>query len=175
MLSSNKKTSIVAFGMLVATFVCVGLTWFLFSIVSDESTRVKAAETEIAVLEAKTHDLIEAKKGLLKHADAISDINRSFISEEHFVDFVRLIEALGRTSGVTLKINNASLPEKGGTVRVSIEVAGGYEQITHFIILVDHIPYPSIIANISINSENAERGDRMRALLRLDVFNYSAQ
>ncbi len=172
---SNKKTTRVGALLLTITVVLAGCAWFLFGVDLGESGIVKAAETAIAILEAKTRDLVEAKAGLLNHADAITSIQRSFVSEDHFVDFVRLTEALGRTAGVTLQVSNAELPEKGGTVHVSIEVAGTYEQIVHFVTLLDHMPYPNIIAHISASPASANQGDRIRASLGLDLFNYRAQ
>jgi hypothetical protein len=175
MINNNKKTLILLVVLVGATLVSASIAWFLFGIISEESTHVKTAETGIAILEAKTRDLVEAKEDLKNHADAIASIKQSFVSEDHFVDFVRLTEELGRTAGVVLRVNSADLPAQGGTVRVSMEVTGTYAQITQFIALLDRMPYPSIIANTSISPEAVGQSGRVRAGLRLDVFNYQIQ
>lgn len=176
MLSNNKRTAVFVGASFLVVATCAVVAWFLFGVISEESANVKDAETSIAILEKKTRDLSEAKEGLARHQDDVASIDKSFLSEERFVDFVRLVEKTARTAGVALQVSNAELPgSAGGTMRTSMDVTGSFENLAHFVILLDHLPYPSIIANASFVPEIAGRSDKVRMTFRMDVFNFRSQ
>lgn len=151
MWQTNKQTIILLTGgLFVLLILCVSAS-FLYSFINTESLSIRAAETTIAALEYKEKDLINAKNDLSAFKKENEKIERSFLTEESFVSFLKLLEEIAGKSGVKIQIDRAILPNSAsGKAELNFMIRGNYSAIAFFFILFDQIPYAGIVDQISI-------------------------
>ena len=172
MLKTNKKSIIllaVSICLLLILIVAIGL---LFNRIKIESASIKSAETAIAILEDKEKDLTNAKNSLEALKKDIEKIYKSFLTEESFVDFLKLLENMAGKSGAIFQAEKADLPSSsGGRAELSFVVRGSFASIVNFVSLFDMVPYTGIIDQVSILPDNANK-TKMIMRAHYVIFNF---
>lgn len=150
-LASNKKIVWILFwGFIIfAIFSVAG--WFLYQKIIQTSALIAAAESKITTLEKEEQEFSSASSGLKDLDKEISLIDSAFISEKTFVNFIELAEKMARKAGVEFSADTALLPSTPKEHAVlTFDIKGGFSDTTHFLALLDRIPYSGIVDNMNI-------------------------
>jgi len=168
----NRKT----FWLMISGVVFLGgisyAIWFLYSEIDDASKAIADASVNFALLQEKEKEFDESSKNLQKYSAEIDNLDGTFLREETFVDLLRLVEELARTSGVSFKALGAKVPTAADDKAVlSFELAGEKEPLVRFFILLDNIPYSGIVDGISWTRQG-KSSDQVKVSASYLIFNY---
>lgn len=173
---TNKQTIILLGGSIGIFAGLIGAIYFFYNFIQTESTSIGSIKTAIAVLEAKEKDLNNAKNDVALFDEDIKIMNQSFLSEESFVAFLKLLEGMAQKSGVVFQAETASLPRATASkAELSFVVRGDYPAITRFFSLFDQMPYAGIIDQASIVPDNSKGSAVLSVRAHYIIFNFLSQ
>ena len=142
---------ISALFFIVSIVACVGF----FFLISKQETILR--EKMLAQGEAEAHQ--NSLKSLIRTlADTESErtsLHTRILKDENVVDFLTLIESLGKEQGVALTTKSLTvepITAQFETLVVNVIVEGSYESVVHMLKLFEHIPYQSTMGTVQILS-----------------------
>lgn len=148
---------------------------FLYWNIQKQSKDVKDAETAIAVLDQKERDLANARQGLETMRLQMERLDQSFLNNDSFVGFLKLLEETARRSSVTFQAQSASLPRnKSDKADISFTISGEYGAIVNFLSFLDELSYSGIVDSVNIIPSSA-KGSALNARVHYVIFNFKPQ
>jgi Tfp pilus assembly protein PilO len=156
MMSNHTKTiGIVAVIFLLAS-VCA-LAGFLLVITKSESA-LQEKRIVIEERDAREKELVSLVQLVEKSKAERESLARYVLHDEEVINFLGLIERLGREQGVVLKttsLNEVNVGEVFTTLEITASVEGGYAPIQSLLELFETLPYQSLITSVSLTRDNS--------------------
>lgn len=155
MLHKNTKilVAISAIIFVVSVAACIAFFW----IVSKQKAEYAGLLLERA--QAQVHQ--EALQSLVRTLDDTKQERSSLLSrvlkDDEVINFLALIETLGKEQGVTLTTNSLNVLPGNGTFEtlvVNIGVEGSYEEVSYIIRLLEQLPYQSTVNNVKMSRDS---------------------
>lgn len=186
MTRDNKKTILALSLSLAVLAVLAAFYFFLYKKIKDASALVAAAESKIALLEREGREFSAAATTLKDLSADIDLVEKSFLTEKTFVDFIELLEQISRKAGVEFTAETANLPaspaggpaSSGERASLSFEVRGNFQSLVNFFALLDKMPYAGIVDSAAI-SQRTEFGQKtttsLAAKIHYVIFNFSKE
>jgi hypothetical protein len=109
-------------------------------------------------------------------SDERATLETYILRDENIIDFLALIESVGREQGVglttrTLEVVNPDLPYE--ELKIEIEVVGTHDAVLHTVRMFENIPYQSYMSGLSFaQTSNAEIQNAWRTSFSLFVTKY---
>src|SRR3989344_1235504 len=94
----NKKSFAVLLINLLVLFILIFASWFLYINIKNTSKVIFDASSQIALLQEKEREFDESSANLKTFSRQIQDLNNAFLTASTFVDFIKLMEGLSKTS-----------------------------------------------------------------------------
>lgn len=144
-------------------FIVVGGYVFMYSHIGVLQERLLELRGELKMLETLALKK-QTTETLLKSTEyERSEILKYFVSTEDPTDFLELIESSGRDAGVVLDVDSIKVEgsdsETIKRMEISLSVQGGWEEMYHFVFLLEHLPFASHITRATLtvakNLENS--------------------
>ena len=168
----NGKTLWVVIAGIFMLGIISSAVWFLNSEINETSRVISEASISLAMLREKEREFEESSANLKKFSLEIANLNKAFLSEETFVDLLRLFEDLARAAGVKFKAQSAKVPTASDDkASLSFELEGEKESLVRFFILLDRIPYSGIADSINWSQQGKEP-DNIKVNANYIIFNY---
>lgn len=149
---------------------------FLFLQIQERSASIQEAQSSIALLERKEHELTEITKSLDSLKNDRATLEDTFVSENTFVRFIEELEQFARIAGVAFQAQGADLSvlPKGGkgnvSSRLSFELKGNFSGMYRFFVLLDQAPEAGILENATL-VPSAKSESELRAQARYIILN----
>lgn len=157
--------------LLATIFILGSASLFLYWKIQNESKDLDDQLSQIAVLEKKERDFSGARQSLKDFSGEISDLQKSFLSEKEFVDFIKIIESIAQKTGVKFKAENATLPGSISGAGIAFAIEGDFVSVAKFFVLLDHLRYPGILATAFI-APVTDNSKIIRATANYIIFNF---
>lgn len=133
---------------------------------------------EKKVLEAKQQEsrLSSMERLIEETASERAELAELILTEEDVVDFLSLIETLGKEQGVIFKTESLK-PLEGKTqfdeLELDLSVSGDEKQVRNMLRVLESLPYKSSIERVSFSREGGgEKGNNWLGLFTLQVTKY---
>src|SRR3989344_1920327 len=150
MMKFNGKTFWLAAAGILILGIISSAAWFFYFEINKTSKVISDASVSFALLEEKGREFAESSANLEKYSFEIANLDRAFLSEETFVDLLRLFEELARTTNVKFKAQSAKVPTGADDkASLSFELEGEREPLVRFFIMLDKIPYAGLVDEFS--------------------------
>lgn len=175
LVKNNKLIFYAAAGILILVGVAYA-DFFMYAKIKSASSEIAEAESKIATLEKRERELNEAIsdfKLLEKETVLLQDV---FLSENKFVDFVKLLERLANKSKIKATVEGAKLPastQSKEPASVIMKIEGGFAQIVNFIVLLDKISYSGLVESIIITPQKVSGEGESRTQILQTKINYA--
>lgn len=150
------------FATIFVFFASVSLAsigWFyVFFKISSENKAIVELRKNILRSDKKNTD----EKSLARFLDGVKNerglIESFFLKEDDLIRFIRGLESIGESSGVSLKISAISA-EKNTAAKpvVSFSAKGTFEQLFKYLYFLENLPYLITINNVSFQKEEEGR------------------
>src|SRR5690606_5770932 len=78
------------------------------------------------------------------------------LEEEEVINFLALVETLGKEQGVELTTSALTVQPLDNVFEylvMNVQIKGGYESVTHLIALFENLPYQSTLGKLQIRRE----------------------
>lgn len=175
MFQNHKKIIYLLAASIILVATLGSSAFVLYRRIQRESGSVKSAEASIALLEDKENTLANERQGLEAMRPEIDRLNDAFLNDEKFVDFLKLLEAMARQTGVMFQAQNANLPRSSaGKAELNFSVKGDYAAVVKFFMLVDELSYAGVIDQLTFTPAGAKSlGVDVRA--HYVIFNFVPQ
>ncbi len=171
MWSAHKKILFMLGTSLAAGAILAITGGFLYVTIQKESAVFKNAQSSIAVLDKKEQELIDARSSLDDMRGNTASIQGAFVSEDTFVNLLRLLEGIAREANVSFKAQDAQLPAGSNTrPTILMEVQGDYASIIMFVSLLDRLPYSGVVDRFTMSPMAGS--SKLSASLDYTVFNF---
>ncbi len=172
-MSALKKSSLVFLGNIML-FLALGFGgWFLVTKISAESAETAAASAHIALLQEKEREFDESSSNLTKYDAKIQRLNRVFLTESTFVEFLKTMEGLAKKAGVEFKAVNAALPTAANDKAVlTFTLEGRTAELVRFFILLDHVPYSGVVGQMQWVRQG-KGSETVKVSADYTIFNYA--
>lgn len=151
------SSNTVLIGFTLALNMCALLIIYFIS--SDIYVRNKNISTIAGLIEAKTAENLEERslRSILTNTqDDRERIDSYVLSDDKVVEFLETIESLGPmsstkvvTSSVNIDESNKAHSSTTGFLNMQINVRGSWENVMHFISLIENLPYKITIKKVS--------------------------
>ncbi len=151
----------------VVAVVALLLAWgvFVLLVVTTSGRNTDLAE-RVTELEAKLQKAAHAeslKALVLDTADERAELSARLVKAEAVVDFIKEVEALGRTSGAKLTINSVEIkqiPDAAPEIpiellSVSLSAEGSWASLMHLVALVETLPAKASIDRVNFSLASA--------------------
>lgn len=146
-----KSTNIIA---LIGGLFFVGaliVSVLFFQEVEQEKVTLAELRTAYAQVEQNRDMLSTLVNTLESTKNERIALTALVLTEENIVDFLALIESVGREQQVILKTNTITIQPINNvfeTVVVSVSAEGTYDALVKTLTLLENIPYQSTVANV---------------------------
>src|SRR3989338_2633208 len=179
MTRDKRKIILALASSLAALAVLAALSAALYKKIKDASALIAAAESKIALLEKEGREFSAAAATLKDLSADIGLLEKSFLTEKTFVDFIELLEQISRKAGVEFTAETANIPAAPGErAGLSFEIKGNFQSLVNFFALLDKIPYAGIVDSAAI-SQRADFGQKttttLAAKIHYIIFNFSKE
>ncbi len=155
----HKNTKIIASISIIFLAVCITISFFFIQkVTAQKSTLATKTQERMAMLER------ERSLDALTQALSETESERAFmvsriLQEDDVIDFLALINNLGREQGATLVTNSLKVSplDKDQTFELlvlQIGLEGTYASITQLIALFEYIPYQSSLTKLRISQDD---------------------
>ncbi len=154
----HTNTKIIAGVSTAFLCVCMMVSFFFIQKVESQKDlhRVKAQE-RMHMLERERS--LEALTQMLAETEGEREtLTSRILQEEDVIDFLALVNSLGKEQGVALVTNALKVDaiDKDQTFEmlvVSIGLKGSYESVAHVVSLFEHIPYQSSLTKLRMTQD----------------------
>ena len=137
--------------------LCAGSV-FLYSL-SKERKQYDEKRVERAQNQEREKTLNSLTESLEKTKDARASLRTRFLKEEDIINFLTLVETLGKEQSVMLKTSNLNIKPINETFEdlvLNVTMGGEFETLLHTIALFENLPYQTSITSMQISkSEDA--------------------
>lgn len=154
----TKKVLILCIVLNVVIFVVYG---FLYYDIGSQNKKASVLLGQVNSDMQKNDTLRAIKVSLNQNKDFISQIDSFFIAPDGVVNFISLLESLGKKAGVKLSIGSVSVVPEGGAkdfkenLSLRLDMSGSWENIYYFLSLLQNQPYRIMFDNASVSLEGA--------------------
>lgn len=174
MLQVHKKTLWYTVILLALFLLLGGSIVLLYQRIVLASAVIKEAEGATAVLKHKEQGIGNNKRGLEELSASLAALEKSFVSQHTFVQFVELLEQLAQETGVAFRAQGAVLPTSPNEKAIlRFEIQGSYAALVRFFILLDAVPYAGFTEDIRI-APLGKDAETLRASVTFTIFNFSS-
>lgn len=149
------KTKNLLFLLIIAAIICIGLNYFVFSLIKNANERALAKEEEALAFEKTSAELFPEDGGVL---DDISRLNSFIVEKDGVVPFIEKFESDARSLGSEIKISAVTIdPEddnaKGDfeNLRIKFEAMGSWSSLAHLIFYIEHVPHEVRLEEASLS------------------------
>lgn len=158
----------------------IGVAYFARGILTEAEARAQAAQDAARVFAERTYN--ERLRSVTTDTKESRDRLEALAGRD-VISIVDSVEAVGAVAGIPLTVSDAlsdgegeHLPG-GDSLRPIIfvlETAGSYADIIHALSLLEHLPFPSAIEQVSVNRGGQGGLDQWHASMRLRVYTTTA-
>lgn len=141
----TKKSMIVSIVLAVAIFVIYG---FVFYDIKAKNEQISSLTNDVQQLRSKD-DILKATKTILdQNKDLISQLDSYFIPADGVVGFIRILESVGKFSGIDMTINSVGTETDSKVkddikeiLRLHVKTNGSWENTFYFLSILENLPY----------------------------------
>lgn len=146
---------------IILNVVIIFVYGFLYYDIGSQNKKASELLGQVNSDMQKNDTLRAIKISLNQNKDFISQVDSFFIAPDGVVNFISLLEGLGKASGVKLSIGSVSVVPEGGAkdfkedLSLRLDMSGSWEQIYYFLSLLQNQPYRIMFDTASIGLEGA--------------------
>lgn len=162
----HTNTKIIAVTGVLLLVLSAGACAYFFHMVTEQKALLQSKVVEKAVM--KSHQ--ESLDTLLDTLASSKTYRESLISrifhEEEVIDFLALVESIGREQGVALKTDSLIIEpvnEVFEKLVISISVEGSYASVTQVLKIFELLPYQSLIRKATIGRDMKKENESVDA------------
>ena len=149
--------------LLILNLIVFGLYFYLYLNTKQIDKEVFMKLSQIK-LEINRDERLQSLKDLLgKTKDQRDKISNIFVRSDGSVEFIEMIESLGRTAGVKLEIESVGVDAFKNKIassteyfRLSVKSEGSWINVMHLLTLLEEMPFKVLIDNVSLSKTSAE-------------------
>ncbi len=169
----NKKSLIKTIIFFVVFLLCFWTFFYLYLNIRKLKIEVKNARMVIVVSEKKQKDFTLAQKNLTDYKSSIELVEKSFLSESGFANFLEILEKFALDTNVIFTEKGADFPsETGKAVKMTFRFQGKPSNIHKFLFLLDNSSYLGMIGKFVLTREK-EGSQLFFADIDYLIFNYN--
>ena len=140
--------------MIVCNIAAIAGYYFLFQYIKTQSKAAIALTSTIDSGQQKNSHL-SALRAVVKDIDGKrQQLTSFFLSGDAEIPFIEQMEALGKTSGLTVKTNSvSSVAGSAGaakTFRMQLQVVGSWNSALYFLNQIENLPYDVHVQGVSL-------------------------
>lgn len=153
----QKKEFLVAVGFAVVNLVILGFgIWFLTAKIAFTSSQLKERKSALADLYQGWQQMSREQKELQKIEPQLAKLNQAFISGEHPLAFINLVEVLAQKTNNLFEINLIPGPqdsekEEAGALFFQISLAGSFSNFMHFLRYLENMEYYTEVTTLQVS------------------------
>lgn len=156
----NKKILIIiGIELVVCTLASISY-FFMHRDMQNIVNQSKVIAFDIEKVQASHKELESLEQNIGSTKDERDRLLQVFLSSDSTVDFIDNIEVLARNIGVGFNVKTIAEREDGvlveagkGLVLFSVEVDGSWDEVTHFLKMLENLPYKSSVETVSVSSK----------------------
>ncbi len=168
----SKKYLWLSVALAAISLVASVFYYLLYSKIIEVSSTVGGAELQIATIEKEVRDFDAETKSLKDNDADIKLLSSAFITEDSFVDFLRVLESLASSAGVKFQAESAHLPASANEeASLDFTLEGDSAAIVKFFALLDEEPFAGIVESFSI-APKVEKSILLHASVKYFIFNF---
>jgi hypothetical protein len=157
----NNKTKVTLSILVLAFLIMVGAVSFWYYQIIQGSIKIRE-DKKIYNQELKDSRLISEIRRQKERLDEINVfLDSLYIPEDNAVSFIEYIESVADDAGVSLDIKKFDI--ENGDLLMNIEVVGGWSQINRLLVMIENLPYYTVIEKFNLSVSNAGEGVLWRA------------
>lgn len=149
-----RSTTIIAIVGLTLFIVGACVLGIFFYVVEKEKVAYELQTLEQAKREAYYKTLETLTRTLEETENERTSLSSRVLKEENVVEFLALIESIGREQGVVLSTDSLvvePVDEIFESLVVQVSVEGSYDAVMHVLTIFEHLPYKSSIHGVSLD------------------------
>ncbi len=162
----HKGTHLIAFVGMTFCVATVGAYFFFFQQVEQHKARLEEVRTTYAGIEQNRGMLNALTETLAITKEARESLKARILTAEDAIDFLNLIEQVGREQQVILKTETLTVEPLDSvyeTLIVRVRVEGAYAKLLKTLTLFEQLPYQVTVANVQFTSTEEEGSDVWRS------------
>jgi len=153
----NRSTTIIT--MISALFFTVGVGGYLGLFFMVSAQKDAFLEKSLAQVEndLRQESLTALSRTLRDTENDRKSLDTRILHDENVVEFLALIESLGKEQGVGLVTNALTVEPKNDmfeTLVMQVNVEGTYGGVVHMLKLMEHLPYQSTLGKVQLENKN---------------------
>ena len=140
-MKTNKKTTILLFGVVILSIVFVGFYWFSFNALKKQTQEATAGSVALQEYRAQEENIALVEKIIEETKKGNAELDNYFINEDGVVGFIERIESIADTAGVAITLSGLQGGPKN-TLVFTVGAEGSFRDIMHFVSLMEYLPLP---------------------------------
>ena len=172
MSNSTKTIGIIAVMLFIAS---IAVLFAIMYLIRSGEADLLSLQQEISNRNARERELVSLIE-LVEHSETErAELTTYILKDAEVVEFLALIETLGREQGVTLtttSLNEVNIGEAFTTVEITTSVQGNYAALEHLLALFEALPYQSLITDFNLTRDTSG-ADSWSGSFNLRVTKYS--
>jgi hypothetical protein len=149
---NNKTKTTLIISVIILALMIAGTSFWYYQII--RGSQIIREDKKVYNQELKDSQFISEIKREKEKLDNINNFLGSlYVPADDAVSFIEYIEDVSSSAGVSLDIDRFDI--NGKNVVFSVSAEGSWNQINRFIVMMENLPYYTIIENLNISVNNA--------------------
>lgn len=173
----HKSTRVIA---VIGGLLCLGsifLYWGFFHLVEQHKIHLEEMRDTHARIEQNRDTFTALVARLDETRGERASLQKRLLTEEGVIDFLTLIENVGREQQVLLKTNTITIHpinEVFETVVINLSVEGAYPALVKVLTLFEYLPYQVSIRNVQFSAMEGEKKDTWSSTYDIEVTQFKS-
>ncbi len=149
----RKKTYYIFSISLLFALASIAVFTLMFMALKKKNESASALSQNIQSSSNQEENIATLKKNIQTTNEARNRVNSFIVNENSIETFVSWMEDQGNNIALDVTVKNVDLlPKKKNTLAVSMETKGSFDQVMHFINMIQYAPYQILITSTSLTS-----------------------
>jgi Tfp pilus assembly protein PilO len=129
--------------------------FYSYSYLQKQKKEIKETRKNLLIIEKKLEHVKILKSQMKEIKEETAKVDAVFLNRKNIVSFIEKLEDIAKKSDVSMQIISASL-EQGNikSPHFRINLAGDFDKLFKFIVLVENMPYLTSFKNVDITRKN---------------------
>lgn len=145
-------------------FVILGSIWF--------ENKLGKEKENLSLEQGKMNNLKDLNLMLNETKDKREYISSLFVTKESIIDFLELLEGIGKKTGSEVSVISVSEEPKvgfAGANRLKLEIVGSWTQVFWSIFMLDSLPATFSVKALALTQEEVDEKSKVKGLWHADV------
>lgn len=154
---NNKKFIISLASVIILNALIISACFYARSLIKKQEEEAKENLKNYAILSRKSQNIKSLESQMAEIKENVEKLNNFYLKESGLVDFIELLEKIGKDADVSVGVHSAEIEKDKKSVLFRIKAEGGFKELFQYLVSLENLPQQIVFERMAIFEESASR------------------